>query len=173
MAFGWPRLNAPAVIFDQAASASARGEIQLHERDGKQIPDGWAIDAAGNATNDPTEALAGAQLPFGGHKGAAIAMMIELLAGSLIGDVLSFEASANDKPDGGPSSGGEFMIAIDPERCGQQSGAALAHAESLFSSILEQDGTRLPSERRYQARQRTPKSGITIVPSLYQTLQEI
>ncbi len=173
MAFGWPRPNAPAVIFDQAASASARGEIQLHERDGKSIPDGWAIDAAGHPTNDPTEALAGAQLPFGGHKGAAIAMMIELLAGSLIGEVLSFEATANDKPDGGPSSGGEFMIAIDPSRCGQPDGAALTHAESLFSQILGQDGTRLPSTRRYEARLTTPVTGITIVDSLYQTLQKL
>jgi LDH2 family malate/lactate/ureidoglycolate dehydrogenase len=171
MAFGWPRQNAPAVIFDQAASASARGEIQLHERDGKTIPDGWAIDADGKPTNDPTAALAGAQLPFGGHKGAALAMMIELLAGSLIGDVLSFEASANDKPDGGPSSGGEFMIAIDPGRCGQSSGSALVHAETLFAKILEQEGTRLPSERRYEARLRTPETGITVVPSLYETLQ--
>jgi len=173
MAFGWPRENAPGVIFDQAASASARGEIQLHERDGKLIPDGWAIDADGKPTNDPTAALAGAQLPFGGHKGAAIAMMIELLAGSLIGDVLSFEATANDPPDGGPSSGGEFMIAIDPARCGQSGNGALAHAETLFSRILEQDGTRLPSTRRYEARLRTPETGITVVPSLYETLQRL
>lgn len=169
MAFGWPRENAPPVIFDQAASASARGEIQIHERDGKQIPDGWAIDKDGQPTNDPTAALAGAQLPFGGHKGAAIAMMVELLAGSLIGDVLSFEASENDKPDGGPSSGGEFMIAIDPTRCGNT--GSLAHAETLFERILGQQGTRLPSERRYRSRQHTPEAGIEIVPSLFEELQ--
>lgn len=169
MAFGWPRVNAPPVIFDQAASASARGEIQIHERDGKQIPDGWAIDKDGHPTNDPTAALAGAQLPFGGHKGAAIAMMVELLAGSLIGDVLSFEATENDKPDGGPSSGGEFMIAIDPARCGNA--GSLAHAETLFERILGQQGTRLPSERRYRSRQHTPEAGIEIVQSLYDSLQ--
>lgn len=169
MAFGWPRDNAPDVIFDQASSASARGEIQIHERDGLSIPDGWAIDQDGNPTNDPTEALAGAQLPFGGHKGAAIAMMVELLAGSLVGDVLSFEASENDPPDGGPSSGGEFMIAIDPGRCGN--GGSLLHAETLFERILAQSGTRLPSERRYRARQHTAEAGITIVQSLFDELQ--
>lgn len=169
MAFGWPRENAPDVIYDQASSASARGEIQIHERDGLKIPDGWAIDKNGNPTNDPTEALAGAQLPFGGHKGAAIAMMVELLAGSLIGDVLSFEATQNDKPDGGPSSGGEFMIAIDPQRCGNR--GSLAHAETLFEKILGQAGTRLPSERRYRSRQHTVEAGITIVQSLYDELQ--
>ncbi len=169
MAFGWPREDQPAVIFDQASSASARGEIQLHERDGQSIPEGWAIDKSGNPTTNPTEALAGAQLAFGGHKGAAIAMMVELLAGSLIGDVLSFEASDIDKPDGGPSSGGEFMIAIDPGRCG--STTALSHAETLFAEILQQEGTRLPSQRRYEARQKTPRDGVTIVQSLHESLQ--
>lgn len=171
MAFGWPRENAPAVIFDQASSASARGEIQLHERDGLQIPSGWAIDAEGNPTRDPTAALAGAQLPFGGHKGAAIAMMVELLAGSLIGDVLSFEASRDDLADGGPSSGGEFMIAIDPGRCGSQ--RALAHAELLFDEILAQPGTRLPSQRRYEARANPAADGVTVVASLYDTLMAL
>jgi LDH2 family malate/lactate/ureidoglycolate dehydrogenase len=168
MAFGWPRSILPAVIFDQASSASARGEIQIHERDGLTIPDGWAIDENGQPTNDPTRALAGAQLPFGGYKGSAIAMMVELLAGALIGDVFSYEASEKDLPDGGPSSGGEFMIAIDPARCGN--GGAPGHAESLFEQILLQEGTRLPSERRYRARQHTAEAGIEIVPSLYEEL---
>ncbi|OED42298.1 oxidoreductase [Chromatiales bacterium (ex Bugula neritina AB1)] len=169
MAFGWPRENQPAVIFDQASSASARGEIQLHQRDGKQIPHGWAIDKTGNPTTDPAEALDGAQLAFGGYKGAAIAMMVELLAGSLVGDVLSFEASQIDVPDGGPSSGGEFMIAIDPGRCGNR--GALVHAERLFAEILQQEGTRLPSQRRYESREKTRIDGITIVESLYESLQ--
>ena len=62
----------------------------------------------------PATALAGAQLPFGGHKGAAIALMVELLAGALIGDVFSFEAHAKDAGRVGAPCGGEFMIAIDP-----------------------------------------------------------
>ncbi len=167
MAFAWPRENKPPIVFDQASSASARGEIQIHQRDGKPIPDGWAIDVNGNPTNDPAAGLAGAQLPFGGHKGAAIALMVELLAGALIGDVFSFEAAANDNNDGGPSCGGEFMIAIDPARCSTGTGS-LAHAEQLFAQILSQDGTRLPSDRRYSARTRTPTEGITIPNSLYE-----
>lgn len=175
MAFAWPRGNQPPLVFDQASSASARGEIMLHERDGKTIPEGWAIDGDGKPTTDPTAALAGAQLPFGGYKGAAIALMIELLAGALIGDVFSFEASENDIKDGGPSKGGEFMIAIDPGRCvghGDR-GRQLDHAESLFAKILEQDGARLPSDRRYAARKRTPTEGAGIPKSLYDKLQEL
>jgi LDH2 family malate/lactate/ureidoglycolate dehydrogenase len=173
MAFAWPRAGHPPLVFDQASSASARGEIQIHLRDGKPIPQGWAIDAAGHPTTDAAAALAGAQLPFGGYKGAAIALMIELLAGALIGEVFSFEASAIDNNDGGPPVGGEFMIAIDPGRCVGSGARAqqLAHAERLFARILAQPGTRLPSDRRYAARQRTPGTGITIPQALYDELQ--
>jgi LDH2 family malate/lactate/ureidoglycolate dehydrogenase len=147
----------------------------MHQRDGKPIPQGWAMDAEGNPTTDPTAALEGAQLTFGGHKGAAIALMIELLAGALIGDVFSFEASAIDNQDGGPAIGGEFMMAIDPGRCighGNRQ-AQLAHAETLFAKILEQEGTRLPADRRYRARLRTLSEGITIPQALYDELKHL
>jgi delta1-piperideine-2-carboxylate reductase len=175
MAFAWPRANHPPLVFDQASSASARGEIQLHLRDGHPLPVGWAIDAEGHPTTDPAAALAGAQLPFGGYKGAALALMIELLAGALIGEVFSFEASERDNQDGGPPVGGEFMMAIDPARCVGHGDRQhqLAHAEQLFANILAQEGTRLPSDRRYAARQRTPTQGVTIPWTLYEELQEL
>jgi len=175
LAFAWPREGHPPLVFDQATSVSARGEIQIHLRDGKPIPEGWAIDANGQPTTDPQAALDGAQLPFGGHKGATLSLMVELLAGALVGDVFSFEASARDNQDGGPPEGGELIIAIDPQRCvgkDKQAGQ-LAHAEALFARVLEQEGTRLPSDRRYQARLRTPTEGITIPVSLFETLQEL
>ena len=175
MAFAWPRENRPPLVFDQASSVSARGEIMLHQRDGKRLPDGWAIDADGNPTNDPSVALAGAQLPFGGHKGAAIAMMVELLAGALIGELFSFEAMALESDDTKPSIGGEFILAIDPVACvGHHNRAAqLAHGEKLFAKILEQDGTRLPSDRRLAARERTPTEGVVIPVSLHKMLLEV
>jgi LDH2 family malate/lactate/ureidoglycolate dehydrogenase len=162
-------------VFDQAASVSARGEIQIHLRDGKPLPHGWAIGPDGQPTTDPEAALAGAQLPFGGYKGAALALMVELLAGALVGDVFSFEASARDNHDGGPPEGGELVIAIDPSRCVASDGQAgqLARAEELFALVLEQEGTRLPSDRRYAARLRTPAEGIRIPASLFETLQEL
>jgi delta1-piperideine-2-carboxylate reductase len=175
MAFAWPRSGHPPLVFDQASSASARGEIQLHLRDGAPIPAGWAIDAEGNPTTDPAAALAGAQLPFGGYKGAAIALMIELLAGALIGEAFSFEASALDNNDGGPPVGGELVIALDPARCvghGDRQ-RQLAHAERLFARVLGQQGTRLPSDRRYAARRRTPAEGVTIPRALYEELQRL
>lgn len=174
MAFAWPRTGHPPLVFDQASSVSARGEIQIHLRDGKSIPEGWAIGPDGEATTDPETALSGAQLPFGGHKGAAIALMVELLAGALVGDLFSFEAQARDSGSGAPL-GGEFMIAIDPGRCvrDQDGGAQLAHAERLFEKILEQEGTRLPSDRRFAARERTPREGVRIPRKLHDSLRAL
>jgi delta1-piperideine-2-carboxylate reductase len=172
MAFAWPRPGRPPLVFDQASSVTARGEIQLHMRDGKPIPEGWAIDPDGNPTTDPEQGLAGAQLTFGGHKGSSISLMVELLAGALIGDVFSYEAKARDTGTGAPC-GGEFIMAINPARCvpGGDTQAQGEHAEDLFAKILEQEGTRLPSDRRFAARKRTPDQGVSIPQSLYDTLQ--
>lgn len=172
MAFGWPRPGRPPLVFDQASAATARGEIQLHLRAGESIPEGWAIDHHGQPTTDPEAALAGAQLPFGGHKGAAIALMVELLAGALIGDLFSYEATLRDVGKTGAPFGGEFMLAIDPAHFapGQSIESRFDRAEALFALILEQDGTRLPSDRRIAARQRTRVEGISIPASLHESL---
>ena len=177
MAFAWPREGKPPMVFDQASSASARGEIQLHLRDGKPIPEGWAIDAEGKPTTDPEAALGGAQLTFGGYKGAAIALMVELLAGALIGDLFSYQSSERDTIKSGAPFGGEFIIAIDPSVCASAGSSEsmvntnpLAHAEELFSNILQQDGTRLPGERRIKARERITADGISIPLALHQQI---
>jgi LDH2 family malate/lactate/ureidoglycolate dehydrogenase len=170
MAFGFPRRDAPPLVFDQASSASARGEIQLHLREGRALPEGWAIDRNGEPTTDPAAALEGAQLPFGGHKGASLALMVELLAGALIGDLFSLESSAQDTHRAGAPRGGEFLLAIDPAQCAGSSDY-LGRAEQLFDEVLQQPGTRLPSQRRYQARQRHIADGVDVSVILLDQLE--
>jgi LDH2 family malate/lactate/ureidoglycolate dehydrogenase len=174
MAFAWPRQEMPPVVFDQASSESARGEIQIRLRDGKRLPAGWAIGPDGQPTDDPKLALLGAQLPFGGVKGSNIALMIELLAGPLLGDALSIEAGERDTAHTGAPCGGELVIAIDPvkflsfgDRVSQ-----LAHGEKLFQALLDQPGARLPSDRRYAARKRTLVEGVSVPRSLHEKIQE-
>ena len=72
IAFGWPRRDKPPFIVDMATSAAARGEIQLYQRAGKALPEGWGIDSQGQPTTDAAEVLNGAMLTFGGHKGWAL-----------------------------------------------------------------------------------------------------
>lgn len=172
MAFSWPRPGKDPYVFDQASAAMARGDVMIHARDGKKVPIGTGIDADGNPTEDPNEVLKGAQLPFGGYKGSNIAMMIELLAGGLIGSVFSFEAGRQDNQDGGPPIGGEIIIAMDPARFGDAENWA-AHCEQLFAAATAMDGVRLPGQRRRRARLETPESGIELARSLYETVTEL
>lgn len=173
IAFGWPRPGKHPYVFDFATSAVARGEIELHRRAGKPIPLGWGIDAAGQPTTDAEAALAGAMLTFGGHKGSALATMVELIAGPLIGDLTSRDSIEVD--DGAKASplGGELVIAIDP--AGFLGGAVageLESAEALFDGIQAQ-GARLPSERRYAARARSLVYGVEVPRKLLDDIQAL
>lgn len=174
LAFGWPRPNGqPPFIFDFATSAIARGDIELHHRENKPIPEGWGIDRLGQHSQNPADVLEGALLTFGGHKGSALSIMIELIAGPLIGDLTSAESLAYDDGAGASPYHGELILAMDPERfLGSTLEDYMARAEDLFSSIIAQ-GARLPSQRRYTARQRTQKEGISIPESLYQELSRL
>lgn len=172
MAFGWPRPGGNPVVFDQASAAMAKGEVMIAARDGHELPMGVGVDANGTPTTDPNAILKGSLLPFGGHKGSCIAMMVELLVAGLIGESFSFEAAARDNNDGGPPQGGELMIAMDPDRFGDANGWA-RHADGLFEEMTAQEGVRLPADRRYGIRQRTLKEGVTIPESLHTTIMEL
>ena len=75
IACGAPRTAAAPLVIDQSASVVARGEVILHAREGKAIPEGWALDREGRPTTDPRAALdGGSMLPSGGYKGAGMRM---------------------------------------------------------------------------------------------------
>lgn len=173
MAFAWPRPGGEPFVFDFATSAIARGDIELHRRAGKPIPEDWAIDETGQPTTDATKALNGAMRTFGGHKGSALAAMIELLAGPLIGDLLSFESLALDGGAAAAPCHGELIIAFDPQRFALTDAEEhTARAESMFEQITGQ-GARLPSQRRFAARQRSFEEGIRVPRALYDELDAL
>jgi len=172
MAFGWPRSGKPPMVWDQATAAKAKGEVMIAAREGHKLPPGVGIDKDGNPTTDPNAILEGCLLPFGGYKGASIALMIELLVGPLLGERCSFEAAEADNGDGGPPRGGELLIALDPTRFGSNEDP-FAHAERLFAALLQQDGTRLPGNRRINNRSRSAQEGISIPQSLMDKIEEL
>jgi delta1-piperideine-2-carboxylate reductase len=169
MSFSWPRKSKPPLVFDQASASMARGDIEIHARDGLVVPQTAGIGPNGEATTDPNEVLKGAQLAFGGYKGASLAMMVELLVGAMIGQFLSFESLEDDADGGGPPKGGELMIAMDPTRHGDADGFSV-RGEKLFEAILAQEGTRLPGSRRFENRIRTVDEGIYIPQRLHQSI---
>ncbi|MGW8281286.1 Ldh family oxidoreductase [Sphingomonas aurantiaca] len=173
IAFGWPRPGDHPFVFDFATSAVARGEIELHRRAGRPVPDDWGYDAGGKSTTDAAAVLNGAMRTFGGHKGSALAAMVELLAGPLIGDMTSRESLDADAARGGSPIGGELIVAIDPAGfLGDAVADHLARAETMFAAI-EGQGARLPSQRRYAARARSLAEGVVIPAALYRDIMAL
>jgi len=151
ISFAWPRPGKTPVVYDMATASMAMGEVQLAKREGHKVPLGTGLTKDGKETIDPGEiADGGVLLPFGGYKGSAIAMMVELLAGALVGDNFSFETAAKDKNDGGPPSGGEFILAISPDKLSGNNWAK--HSDEFFDKMKSMDGVRLPGERRHKNR---------------------
>ena len=162
LAFAWPRPDQEPYVFDFATSAIARGDIELHAREDRALQPGWALDCAGAPTTDARAALEGAMLPFGGHKGSALATLIELVAGPLIGDLTSEQSQHFDAGRGAAPFHGELILALDPAAFAPDTTDRDVAAERLFDGIVEQ-GARLPSQRRREARRQTLANGFVRV----------
>lgn len=151
ISFAWPRPGKTPVVYDMATAAMAMGEVMVAARDGHKVPLGTGLNKDGKETTDPKEiSKGGVLLPFGGYKGSAIAMMVELLAGALVGENFSYETAAKDNKDGGPPSGGEFILAISPEKIAGPDWEK--HSDEFFKKMQSMDGVRLPGERRHKNR---------------------
>jgi LDH2 family malate/lactate/ureidoglycolate dehydrogenase len=170
IAFGWPRPGPHPFVFDFATSAIARGDLELHRRAGTPLPEGCGVDAQGRPSTDPVAVAQGAMLAFGGHKGSALSAMVELMAGALNGDWMSQESLAFDEGAGAAPCHGELVLAFDPARLsGGDPAAHQQRAEQLFAAITGQ-GARLPSQRRYAARQRSLAEGAAVPRALYEEI---
>jgi (2R)-3-sulfolactate dehydrogenase (NADP+) len=171
IAFAVPREKHDPMVIDLSLSKVARGKIMFAKQEGQAIPEGWAVDAAGKPTTDPVAALAGTMLPMGDAKGAALVLMVEILAAALTGSHFGFEASSFFEAEGEPPSVGQLLLALDP---GPVSGGAFAgRLETLLGAILDQDGTRLPGDRRLGLRQKAQKDGLTLTEQQYEQLQRL
>ena len=154
ISFAWPRKNKTPVVYDMATASMAMGEVQVAARDGHKVPFGTGLNKDGKETDNPSEiANGGVLLPFGGYKGSAIALMVELLSAGLVGDLFSFEAKEADNKDGGPARGGEFIMAFSPQLIAGDNWND--HSENFFEQMISLEGVRLPGQRRHNNRKDT------------------
>ena len=169
IAFGFPRKEAPPVVVDLSLSKQARGKIKLAADEGRPIPEGWALDAAGNPTTDAAAAMGGSMLPLGDAKGAALVLAVEIMAAAMTGAHFGYEASSFFDDKGGPPRVGQFLLGFAP---GPLSGGTYsARIEVLLQAVLEQPGTRLPGARRFDIRQATEQTGIEIPDDLFDWME--
>ena len=102
----------PPFLMDMANTGVARGKIYLARNKRQPIPEGWAIDKDGAPTTDAAAAIEGIILPMAGHKGYALAMMVDVLSGVLTGSGFLSQVHSPYKT-AEKSNCGHFMIAID------------------------------------------------------------
>ncbi|MDX1513055.1 MAG: Ldh family oxidoreductase [Gammaproteobacteria bacterium] len=169
IAFACPRKNGAPLVVDLSLSKVARGKVMLASRESKSIPEGWAIDAEGHATTDPKAALEGTMLPIGDAKGAALALMVEILAAGLANSNFAFQASSFFTSVGPPPGIGQSFVVFDPSAFAGE--GFVDHVETLLGEVTSQDGVRLPGDRRLALRREARAKGITIPVSLHDELE--
>lgn len=135
-----------AFQFDYSTSAIALGKITMAKAAGESIPIGWAVDADGNDTTDPAQALEGSMLSAGGYKGYGLGLMVEVLAAALTGSSLSTEMAPLKTPEGPHHNIGQFYLVIDPNSfSGDEFWDRL---DAIKAAVDAQPGARLPGTTR-------------------------
>ena len=177
-AFGVPAGGYPPIILDMATSIVARGKIILAAERGESIPEGWAIDKHGNQTTDAQEALQGSVLPFGGPKGYALSLMIDIMAGALTG--AGFGPRVNSLYDNfeEPQNVGAFFQLIDISQFANPA-AFKANIDRMIEEIKSSrraPGTEkifLPGEIEYRTEEQRLASGIPVEATTVAELREV
>ena len=143
MGFACQRSGKPPLVWDQASSVMAQGDVLLAAQRGEIVPEGIGLDSAGQPTTDPRAMLDdGSALPFAGHKGSSITFMIEIIAGALTGGCCGFEDRSGEYPGAQTSRAGQTIILIDPLLV--PGNRYFERIESLFAAIVESGVERPP-----------------------------
>jgi len=154
------------VLIDMGTSAATFGDVLVALQEGRPLPDGVAYDAAGEPTVQPGDARGGALRPFGGHRGSALSLAVQLLSGALVG--------ADPLPRRGFNYG-LFLLAIDPAIFGERERfrtgvSAVVEAVKSARPSAGVDEVLVPGERAWRERERRLSEGIDLPEDLYQEL---
>jgi LDH2 family malate/lactate/ureidoglycolate dehydrogenase len=165
-----PAVPQPLVL-DMATSLVSMGKIHDHANRGARLPEGWALDAAGNPTTDAVAAKTGAIAPFGGAKGYALGLALEVLVTSLAGSAIGTDVRGTLDSDQ-VCNKGDIFILIAPN---QDPGV-----EELVSAYLEEIRTAdpadaqspiaVPGDRARRTRAQSLEEGVELEDALWQDL---
>lgn len=167
ISIGLPTPGEVPFLLDMATSAAARGKILLAAKQGKPIPQGWALDSSGRPTRDPKAALAGLLLPMAGPKGYGLALWVDVLCGVLAGSGFGKQIGALFEELDRPQRVGHFMMAIDIGRFLDWAAYERAMAELLdqIKSTPPAEGfdeVLVPGEPEARSARRAQKEGIEL-----------
>lgn len=178
LSIGIPAGDERPIALDMATSAGAHGRIVLARERGEPIPPGWALDAQGRPTTDPEAALAGTLLPFGGNKGSAIGLIIDVLCGPLAGALTGPHIAALYTGMDRPQRLGHLFMAMDvaafadPEQFAREVDASIRAVRALppaegFAEVL------LPGEPEAREEERSRREGVAVPPAAMAALERL
>ncbi len=170
IAFAAPCPHAPPLVIDLALSVAARAKIVAAKTARETIPIDWAFDEHRRPTTDAAAALKGSMAPAGGPKGAALALMVEVLGAALTGAHFGFEASSFLDAEGSAPDMGHIIIAIDP---GPVSGGAYSSRMADLIAAIASEAVRLPGSTRLKNRQQAAERGLLIAPRLLSEIRTL
>ncbi|HEX3862007.1 MAG TPA: Ldh family oxidoreductase [Stellaceae bacterium] len=178
VAIAVPALEEPPLVLDMATTVAAYGKVKVAAQQGKTMPEGWMIDRQGAPLTDPNRSDDGFLLPIGGYKGAALALMFGLLAGTLNGAANGEDVVDFNKDDTTPTNTGQAICVIDIKTFGdpvafkRQVDAVIRqlHGSALLPGF---DRIRLPGEDRHARIAEREAEGIPIPPTLRDALDRM
>lgn len=170
MSFACPRDGAAPVVWDQASSTVALMDIKMAAAEGHALPKPAGLDIDNQPTADPNAILeTRSLLPFGEHKGAAIAFLVEVLGAALAGGTLSVDNDQREAHGALNIKGGATLIAMDPSRFGN---AAFGDYVSRICAEIEGNGqARIPGDGRLKNRVAAETEGVTVSTSILADLE--
>jgi (2R)-3-sulfolactate dehydrogenase (NADP+) len=166
LAFVAPVAGGPPLIIDQSSSATAFVSVRQAAAEGRTLPEGWALDREGRPTTDPTEAMKGALLTFGGARGANIALMVDVLAAGISGAKWSIDAGSITDGNASPGSG-LFVLALAPELIDPEFSTRMA---AQVDRLGKGYGVHIPGLRKKEARERAARDGISVPKAVYERI---
>ncbi len=171
IAFGCPVANAEPLVIDLSMSTVSRGRILKSATEGISVPIGWGKDRRGQDTTEPGEIIKGGTLsPFGGDKGAVLALLVEILAAAFTNSKFGYEASSYLDGEGGPPETGQFIFSAKSNLFNQN---FAVRARQILDQMRTQDDVRIPGAKRFAARAAAQSSGIVYRRSLIDQITQL
>lgn len=180
LAIALPAADGDHVCLDISTSAGAYGKVLIAAREGKPIPEGWAVDVDGLPTTDPRAAIESQLLlPFAGHKGFGIAFIIDALCAAL-GNTWSgydvpniYEAGKENLP--GRVSHVFIAISADIFGAGDAFLRKIVEMKDLVGNAPRAEGQRplFPGQLELETRRERLEDGIPVEPALAAELNRL
>ncbi|MCG7522041.1 Ldh family oxidoreductase [Ruegeria sp. Ofav3-42] len=172
MSFACPRDGKAPIVWDQASSVVALMDVRMAAAEGHDLDVDGGLDRDGNPTNDPNAILeTKSLLPFGAHKGSAIALLIEILGAALAGGALSVDNEDREAHGALNIKGGATLIAIDPAKFGNA--GFKDYVTRICAEIEGNSNARVPGDGRLAKRAASGTDGVAVSSELLEQLRDM